>query len=376
MLNESFKMKKVCLLFGGKSIESEISCLTAFKTKEEFDIQGWDYIMVFLNKNGEFFKVDKSLSIDDFDMKKGLKKGEFKKGKESYFKYNHFIKEEFDIVLILGHGKGIEDGQVGAFFDTLQIPCIYSGIYSSSLIQDKDLAKMYFKKNKIPTLDWIKINKHDYYKKSFIIEQKIEKMGYPLICKPSSLGSSIGINIIRSNLDIKEALSDSFLYDNSLIIEPFIEKRKEINIALAGYQNEINFSSFEILTFDKGVYSFEQKYEQNKKEYKEVKEYIEESLEELIKKSSKKIFVDLSLCGVCRFDFIFDEEKKKIYLNEINIVPGSLAYNLFLDKGIEFSKLLEIIIRSGLRRNVQEHRIICSTNKINLKKLSIFGLNK
>ncbi len=364
-------MKKIAIIYGGNSLESDVSVLTALKTAHEFDNNGWKYILVYLDHDGNFFTGKALLDKDNYEKLKDFKKGEFKhQNGSSYFKVG-MKKYYFDYALILGHGKGIEDGTVGAYFDTLKIPCIYSGIYNASLLQDKALCKRVLSTFKIPQTKFKSLNVSTYQTIDFNLETFLKQLHFPLIVKPCHLGSSIGVSKVKEVKEAKEAIEVAFYYDDEVVIEEAIDNLKEVNIAILGDFERVRLSSLETVNNNDEVLSFADKYEKTDKSFTRIiPSDVDESIAEQIKTISIKVFKMLSCSGVVRFDFLYDQKNRKVYLNEINTIPGSLAYYLFEDQEIEFSEVLEEMLNIGIKRIRRNENITSNFEECLLKNLN------
>lgn len=323
-------MNKIAFICGGMSVEKEISCLTGIKVCKELNSTFDQSFLIYLNEHQQFYIVDSLTPTFIKDHKMTLGKFVSKNGKY-YFK-TKFKKYYFDQVLILGHGKNIEDGTLACYFQQLNIPCLSESIYHGSLIQDKYLFKQGVRGLKIPCLSSEIIYKYQVDDQD-ILKRITKKIKFPLIVKPTSLGSSIGISKVEDEVSLPSALFEAFLYDNSAIIEPFILNKREYNIAIIGYEDELEYSNIEEVNHTDRVLSFYDKYDYSKNNSKRIiNPDIDPSLKEKIISYAKRFFKGFNLCGIIRFDFIYDQDEDKLYLNEANLIPGSLAYYLFENK--------------------------------------------
>lgn len=366
-------MDKILLLCGGDSFENEISILTMKKVEQEFIKNNWDYLVVYLNHQGEFFLCNKKTSLTDFINIRKRSKGSFISRNNKYcFKVGR-KRHYFDFVLPLLHGKNAEDGLVGAYFDTIKIPCIYSGIYNASLLQDKYLFKNMLKAFNIKQTKFTNLSYYQYHDTSFDLNSFLSKIKFPTIAKPSKLGSSIGIRKIDSKEQLKEELDVLFKYDDRIIFEEEVKNLKEVNIALLGYQNQIVFSESETVNDKNEILSFYDKYQrcETLKESRIIPSDINEELLDKIKKISFNLFEKLDCFGIVRFDFLIDTKKEEIYLNEINTIPGALAYYLFEAKEIEFRRLLISLVNIGKQKIKHDQEFINKEEQLDLEELNL-----
>ena len=334
-------MKRIVLVYGGSSTESEISILTALKTYKELIKVNKNVSLVYLDHDGNFYTGKELVNLESYSLKKNFKIVNFKKkNNKSYYTY-HFKKVYFDLVLILGHGKNVEDGTLSSYFEILKIPYLYDDLSNVSLFQDKIKTKLLLKNFGINQTKFTYLHKHQYENYDY---DKLE-LNYPLITKPSRLGSSIGIKKVNNLKELKEGLIRGFMYDETVLIEEFIDNKIEYNIAILGYQDKIIVSDIEEVNQNNQVLSFYDKYDYSKgNEKRIIKPKIVSSIKDEIIETSRLVFNECNLCGLYRFDFIFDIESNKLYLNEINTLPGSLAYYLFESKGIKMVDLILMYI--------------------------------
>lgn len=341
-------MKKTVVVFGGNTCEHDISIVTAFLVKEEFINNKKTFLFVYLGRNGNFYYGKALDKKANYLTLKGFKKGFFKrKNNETYF-IKGIIKEKIKDVLLCVHGAGMEDGTLGAFFDVLKVPISYCGVESSSIIQNKYLTKLILKENNIPVVKGIKINQLTFKDLHFNVQELISNYSFPLIIKPLHLGSSIGVYKCHNIEEVNKNLTILFKLDNEALIEECISSLKEFNVAIVGDERETFISSIEEVNHDDRILTFKDKYEEfSSSNNKEIPAIISKELETEINEYALKAFKLFSCFGVVRFDFLFDTKNEKLYLNEINSIPGSLAFYLFEDKGMSFKELINKILDSA-----------------------------
>ncbi len=352
-------MKKTVIVFGGDTCEHDISIVTAFLVKEEFINNKKPLLFVYLSRNGCFYYGKALNKKENYQALKGFKKGFFKRINNQTYFVKGLLKEKIDEVLLCVHGAGMEDGTLGAFFDILKVPVSYCGVESSAIIQNKYLTKLVLKENNIPVTKGIKIDQNTYIKTHFDILDTIKDMPFPLIIKPLHLGSSIGVYKCQNIDDLNNNLITLFNLDNEVLIEECITSLKEYNIAIIGDERETFVSSIEEVNHNDKILTFKDKYEEfSSLNTKEIPANISKELERNITEFALKAFNVLSCYGVVRFDFLFDTKHNKLYLNEINSIPGSLAFYLFEDKGMSFKELIERILDSAkYRQYLQKEKI-------------------
>ena len=307
---------KIAIVFGGSSYEHEISIVSAIAMK---DVIKSELEYIFLDENRDFYHIPtKTIKSKLFST------GEYKKCDKLTIKKNGFSKKamfgeknvEFDVVLNLIHGGDGEDGLVASLFEFYDIKFIGPRVGACSVSFNKFLTKGYASSLGIKTIDYKYFTKDD--------EVIVDK--YPVIVKPVTLGSSIGVSIVKSADELSYALDVAFEFDNAVIIEEFIPNISEYNLAGCKIANELNYSiveepqKVEFLDFDKKYLDFARTERVNVAN-------IDDSLKEKLKKAFETIYNTTFDGALIRCDFfVVDGE---VYLNEINPIPGSMANYLF-----------------------------------------------
>ncbi len=303
------------IVFGGRSYEHEISIVSAIALKEKIDAK-----LIFLDRDGEFYLIDKEPRAKLFSSGeyKKMTKLELKKGG---FYQKGLLKEKrvsFDVAINLVHGAEGEDGHLAALFDFFDIPYIGPRVEASVMSFNKLFTKLYAKEMGCDVLEY-----------QLIHRDRIEplKFSYPVIIKPLRLGSSIGVSIVRDESELSYALDVAFEFDDEVLVEPFIEGVKEFNLAGAKAKGGFIFSKIEEVQKSEFL-DFEKKYMDFSRD--EIQEaHLVDGIKERFFESFKKIYEPLFEGAIIRIDFFY--HKDRIYINEINPVPGSLAAYLFED---------------------------------------------
>lgn len=357
-------MYNIAIFCGGKSLESDISVVSALSLAKVLKLNRRDFIFIYGDKDGSFYKYDGECDVSSFCQYKKFKKGTFERNKNDNFFKCGLKKYKFDIVVPIVHGKGTEDGSIKAFFDTLDIPCIGNSLYVSSLVQNKNLFKKWAVKMKYPTMRYYVVRKDKYENDNSFLKQSFK---YPVIVKPCCLGSSIAINKVESETELIEALDEAFKYDSEAIVEKWCEGLIEYNIAVIKKNNSLILSDIVEVNDEDKVLSFEEKYIDSAS----VREkYMTDNIRSNIIIIASKAYEELNLVGPVRFDFMYSKEEKKLYLNEINIIPGSLSFNLFESVGISKYEIADIMIEEGINRYQQDKNLKLKYEKSSLSRLS------
>lgn len=337
-------MKKVLILFGGNSFEHLISCKSAKGVYENIDTEKFIPTLCGIDYNNNFYLYE-----DDI---KYLENGLWFNQKNIKLINNiqNFIKE-FDVVFPVMHGKDGEDGTLAGMLDMLNIKYVGSNLSAHSIGMDKSLTKIisdYYNIKQIPYI--ILNNKKDYIKKCENL------LDYPLIIKPSSGGSSIGISVANNKKELETSVENAFKYDNKVIVEKFI-KCRELECAVFK-DKDACVSSIGEINSSNTFYDFDAKYVNESKLI--IPAILDDKVKKEIQNTALKIFKFLNCDGISRIDFLYDQDNNVVYFNEINTMPGftpiSMYPKLFEHDGISYKDLITKLINSGLKK---EDRIIC-----------------
>lgn len=365
---------KVAVLFGGKSVEHEISVIGAISLCKQLKLEH-EVIPIYITKENKMI-VNNNLLDEQFYLNPKLNKKDFITIiNDDYpcveFNIFPFKKERFDIAILCVHGKGMEDGTLSAYLDFLNIPYVGPSTFSSSLAQNKGATKKLLKSHKVNMIDFEIINKDE---RKEIINKKIEKIGFPLIIKANNLGSSIGVSKVNNINEFYECIDYILKYDEQIIIEKYIINRKEYNISLFKNLNDVEVSYIEEV-FGDDILSYENKYLENGKGMEGCKRIcpacIKNSLKKEIEYIGKKVYYALDFKNLVRIDFIYDEEAKTLYFNEVNSIPGSYAHYLYKHK-YTYLDLLNILIKNALQEYLNKRKQIFTINNNQIYKQNIF----
>lgn len=350
-------MKNIVVLYGGDSCEKDISVITGVQTIANIDTSKYNAYPIFW-KDGEFYLPDKYSDINAYANK------EYKAGKKVIFVNNelYIVKRnklkflaKIDCVLLCTHGGKGENGAIQGYFEVMGIPYTSPDVLASSIGMDKSICKKLCDNLELSILPYIVIDS-DVYKYKINFDEIESNLSYPVIVKPSRQGSSIGINICKTRDELKEGLEVAFSYDSKVVIEKALTDFKEINCACIQDMGEIYTSSLEEPIGWQEFLSFEDKYMSGSKNIKMSKSRIfpailDKDIENQIKAMTQKIYKALGCKGIVRCDYMIDNTDNKVYFNEINTIPGSLANYLFSDKDIKAKKIYSIIIDEAIRQS-------------------------
>ena len=309
------------IVFGGNSYEHEISIVSAITlSKNVLDI----YAFVFIDAQSNCYLIPKENMKSNHFSSLNYKKNEKVRFINGGFEVKKFLKSRFieGIVINLIHGKSGEDGELASLFEFYNINYIGPRIEASAISFNKELTKIFAKSRDVRVLDY-EVIRRDNLDSIHNLESKL-----PFILKPARLGSSIGISIVKNAKDIEYMLDNSFEFDSTLILERFVSNVREYN--LAGFKSKNGFVFSIIEEVQKNEYlNFDKKYLDFGRNQVLKEAQISDCLKSKLKDAFMKIYDNCFEGALIRCDFfVIDNE---VYLNEINPIPGSLAYYLFED---------------------------------------------
>lgn len=326
--------KNIVVIFGGVSNENEISVITGTMACNVLAYGGKEVLPVYISRSGDFYAGEELKDIQIF------KDGGFERCPHAVIadggiyvfsrrgKVKRFVKA--DCVLNCCHGGYGEGGGISGVCAAAKLPLAGAGIFESSAFLDKYLTKTVLKGLGVKTVPYAYVRQG---------EAAPRKLAFPVIVKPVSLGSSIGIQKAENEEELQNALACAFEYDCAAIVEKLIKSRREINCAAYFSDGEIHVSECEEALTDGDILSFDDKYQGGGRSV--LPADISEEVSEKIRGITRKVYEKLNMRGIVRFDFLLSDE---IYLSEINTVPGSLAYYLFSNSFKEFYTVLDGVI--------------------------------
>lgn len=329
-------MIKLGIIYGGVSTEHDISVMSAKSVIENLDKEKYEIHEIYINKYGKWYDVRDDEIEEIYNLIWTLKK--------------------LDVVFPVLHGLGGEDGTIQGMLEMLQVPYVGCKVLASSVGMDKVYTKIIFEKAGIPEAPYVYIKKKDngyiivnenFEEEEFKVESITKKLNYPMFVKPSNSGSSVGVKKATNNEELKMAIENASQYDNKILIEQGINAREVECAILDG--TEVRASTVGEIMSAEEFYSFDAKY--NIPESKTIipadisKEQIEQ-----IQKLAIRAFKAIDGRGLARADFFIEKDTNKIYINEINTMPGftkiSMYPKLFEAVGITYTELLDKLIEN------------------------------
>ncbi len=384
----------VGVFFGGKSVEHEVSIISAMQVIENLDSEMYEVVPVYISKDNRFYTSELLTKIEEFkdleetkrmsnevyftqeDSKLVLnaKKGIFKK-----------VLAKIDIAFPVVHGLNVEDGTLEGLLEMYNIPYVGCDVCASAVGMNKIIFKKVLESSKLPVVEYETLNVEEFNVDADKAYEKITRtLSLPIIVKPANLGSSVGIEVIKEKNEFKEKMQNVFAFCDSVLIERCVTNLREINCSVLGNFVEQEVSVLEEPIKNDEILSYKDKYMGNGAKSgklgakspklsgakgsgmaslsRKIPADLTKSQEDEIYALAKETFKTLNCEGISRIDFIIDGDSNKIYVNEINTIPGSLSFYLWQPKGISFPELLDRAIRYAIKRKERRDKITYSTD--------------
>ena len=369
------------VIFGGESVEHEVSIISAVQAMHKMDNEKYEIIPIYITKDRQWYTGEALKDIETYQDLSLLKR--YTKNVVLYEKDGKFLLQsksglfksvvkEIDMAFPIVHGTNVEDGTLQGYLQSIGIPFVGGDVYASVVGQDKIYMKQVFTSEKLPISDYTWFYDVEYQEDTDEILNKCEKLNYPVIVKPSTLGSSVGIAVANTREELKEAIDTAISYDNRIVVEKVVENLMELNISVLGNYENQQVSAIEQVMPTKTFLTYEDKYIGSGKtkgkagvKFKSSKGMvsasrvvpakIETSIKEEIEEIAVKAFKALKSSGVVRIDFLVDTKTNKVYINEVNNIPGSLSFYLWEPIGKDYSELLDDMINIGVKD--YKHRV-------------------
>lgn len=377
------------VFFGGETVEHEVSIISAHQAIEALNKEKYNVIPIYIAKNRKIYFGE---ALNDMNNYKDLNAliaqltqitlvQEDNKVVIKPVKAGIFSKKELgtiDVAIPVMHGTNGEDGTIQGFFEMLKIPYAGCDLYGAAVGQDKVLQKHILKDNDLPITDWFWVYGSEIDEHQDEILEKVHKLIYPVILKPARTGSSVGISIAHNDEEYLECFEKARQYDEKVITEKVVKPMVELNCSVLGDGAAARASVIEQVGSVSGdeLLSYKDKYQGGGKGSKGIKSGsknagmastarivpapISEEQTKLVQSLALKTFKVLGAAGVCRIDFMMDQETKKVYVNEINTIPGSLAFYLWKEEGMSFTELMDNLVHLALERERRRSKMTFS----------------
>lgn len=378
---------KIGVIFGGRSVEHEISIITANQTINSINKEKYEIIPIYISKKGLMYTGEELLELKSYrNLDELLKKltqvtivNDGEKINIVRFPMKNFGKNiinTIDIAFPTMHGTNGEDGTISGYLEMLNIPYIGCDILSASVGMDKIMMRRVLKEAKIPSLDYIAFYATDYIKEEEKYISKVEeKLRYPVIVKAGNLGSSVGIKKAKNTDSLREAIEYAMQFSDRIMIENAIVNLKEVNCSVMGDTSNATPSECEEPVGAGEILSYQDKYVSGGKTKSQevaggskgmatLKRKLPAEISDEMKKQIQELAVEtfkvLGCNGVSRIDFLVDNDTNDVYVNEINTIPGALSYYLWEATGKTFEQEIDELVELALKRKREREKLVFS----------------
>ncbi|MDR0488853.1 MAG: D-alanine--D-alanine ligase [Propionibacteriaceae bacterium] len=365
----------VAVLFGGKSVEHEVSIISAVQAMKSLDTEKYTIIPVYITKTNEFYSGEDLMNIESYKDIPGL----LKKSRRVSFRVEGsrtFLESKstnvvgqllgvktaqlVDVAFPVVHGTNVEDGALQGFLETVNLPYVGPHVLASAVGMDKYVMKVLLAEAGFPVLPGKRFSVQQWHADEVVAH--VEKdFSYPVIVKPINLGSSVGIGKASSTSELRDCLDEAFSFAKYVLVEPAVENLKEINCSVVGDSSNAEASECEEPHMSDEILSYEDKYVSTGKGSKsgskgmaslkrKIPADITKKQRDQIRSLAVDSFKHLDLAGVTRVDFLMDGKSGEIWINEVNTIPGSLSFYLWEPIGVSYPELLDRLIFLALKR--------------------------
>ena len=375
----------IAVFFGGESVEHEVSIISAHQAIEALDKNKYNVIPVYVSKERKLYLYDLLKDMSNYkDLKHLISQctqvsitSEDNRVVIRPVKPSLFGPKELgtiDVAIPVMHGTNGEDGTIQGFFEMLKVPYAGCDLYGAAIGQDKVLQKNVLNDNNLPITNWFWVYGAEMDTRQSEILDKVHRLIYPVIIKPARTGSSVGISIAHNDEEYLACFDEARQYDEKIITEKVVKPMREINCSVVGDSYSCVASVLEEVSSvsQDELLSFSDKYLGGSKSTKSegskgmastariVPAPLTDEQTRLIQQLAKETFRVLGTSGVCRIDFLMDADTKKVYVNEINTIPGSLAFYLWQAAGVSFSELMDKLVELALDRERRRSKMTFS----------------
>ena len=384
------------VLFGSRSCEREVAIISAVQLMNHVNAEDYDVIPVYISEQGIWYTGEALRDISTYTPFDPAKKGitqvalditagsgallAMKPGKGLFGHAEQVVVARLEVCVVVMHGLNGEDGTLQGMLELANLPYTSTGVAGSAIGMDKIMMKQFFRGAELPVLPGVWHTRAQWDRnRDEVLDHVEQALGYPVFVKPANLGSSIGV----SRADDREGLIDSlelaFDYDRRVLIEQGLDKPIELNCSVLGYDDEVEASPIEMPLSGEEFLDFREKYMASGGSkgmaslHRVLPAPIEDSLRDRIQQMSCDIFRMLDCKGVVRIDYMFDRATEQLFITEINTIPGSLAFYLWENAGVKYSKLIDRMVACARRAHEDKNlRNYAYTSDI-LRSVSLGG---
>ncbi|MCD8864824.1 D-alanine--D-alanine ligase [Staphylococcus arlettae] len=342
--------ENICIVYGGKSAEHDVSILTAQNVINAIDKDEYKIDIIYITNDGDWKKKsDITKEISDIET---LRLNDVEAGEISQLLTTSNNSKPYSAVFPLLHGPNGEDGTIQGLFEVLDLPYVGNGVLAASSSMDKLVMKQLFAHRGLPQLPYVSFLRSEYQKyESNILKLVHDKLEYPVFVKPANLGSSVGISKCNNEEELKTGIEEAFQFDRKLVIEQGIDAR-EIEVAVLGNDYPETTWPGEVVK-DVAFYDYKSKYKDGKISL-EIPADLDKEVQLTLRNMAIEAFKATDCAGLLRADF-FVTEDNQIFINETNAMPGFTAYSMYPslweNMGLSYSELVKKLIELAKQKH-------------------------
>lgn len=335
--------ENVCIVYGGKSAEHDVSILTAQNVLNAIDKDKYQVDIIYITNDGDWKKKENIVNpIDDIDI---LRLTDVNAGEISHLLSTGSLGGAYSAIFPLLHGPNGEDGTIQGLFEVLDIPYVGNGVLAASSSMDKLVMKQLFAHRGLPQLPYVSFLRSEYQKYEHNILKLVhDKLEYPVFVKPANLGSSVGISKCNNEEALKTGIEEAFQFDRKLVIEQGINAR-EIEVAVLGNDYPETTWPGEVVK-DVAFYDYKAKYKDGKIRL-DIPADLDDEVKMTLRNMAVEAFKATDCSGLLRADF-FVTDDNQIFINETNAMPGFTAYSMYPslweNMGVSYAELISRLI--------------------------------
>ncbi|MBR2718443.1 MAG: D-alanine--D-alanine ligase [Clostridia bacterium] len=391
-------MSKIQLgvIFGSRSCEREVAIISAVQLMNNVDTEKYDVIPVYISEQGMWYTGEALRKIETYKNfnpdGKGIEQVHLditagsgallatRPGKGLFGKPEQVVAARVEVFVVVMHGLNGEDGTLQGMLELANVPYTSTGVAGSAVGMDKIMMKQFFRGADLPILPDCWYTRSMWEKdKTAILDDVEKKLGYPVFVKPANLGSSIGVSRADDREGLEDSLDLAFDYDRRVLVEKGLDKPIELNCSVLGYDDDVEASPIEMPISAEKFLDFKEKYLASGGSkgmaslHRILPAPIPEELRDRIHALSCDIFRMMDCKGVVRIDYMWDRNSDEVYITEINTIPGSLAFYLWENAGLKYSRMIDKLVACAQRAHEDKNlRNYAFTSDI-LKSVSLGG---
>lgn len=376
----------VAVIFGGRSVEHEISIISALQCINAINKDKYNIIPLYISKQGDWYSGKELLTLENYrNLEQLLAQVHRVITNQNAGRANFYLEPKtiftrrkpisIDVAFPVIHGTYGEDGTLQGLLEIMNIPYVGCDVLTAAITMDKVVTKKLLRSVGIQVLDDFSFYGENWIQdKDGVIARLKQKFSYPLIVKPSNLGSSIGVSVVNNDKELEDGIDLAISLSHKVLLEPHISNLKEINCAVMGDRDAVEVSVCEEPLRSSDILSYKDKYFGGSKSKlgsktgsggmssakRKIPADVSAEVSAKIQACAKKAFVELNCNGVVRVDFLLDKNTNEIYLCELNTIPGSLAFYLWEPMGKNFTELTEQLIGLAIKRNRENNNLVVS----------------